>query len=216
LLQLSSTPLDISVPIQVSLQEVHHTSLCNSKPTNTSEGIQNEHKAAVAPSKVTEPTGGLLETASQCEVSENSPTCLLKTVVAPIIADGIRTQANILFDEGAQCSFISLTLSNELHITPTSMTNIEVASFGTTALTQQKLGTAMVEIETVSGELISLSVLIVSSISAPIQNTVSTAVRSLPHLRDLRLVQPVTSEGNFTISLLIGTDYYWSFIQDHL
>jgi len=111
------------------------------------------------------------------------------------------------------CDFF---LCNELHITPTSMTDMAVASFGTTALTQQKLGVAMVEIEAVSGELIPLSVLIVTSISAPIQNTVSTVVCSLPHLCDLRLAQPATSEGNFTMSLLIGTDYYWSFIQDHI
>ena len=194
----------------------HHTSLCNSKPTDTSEGVQNEQNAAVTTPKETVPTSGFLTTTSQCEVSENSPTCLLKTAVAPIIANGFRTQANILFDEGAQRSFISLTLSNELHLTPMSMTDISVASFGTTALTQQKLGTAIVEIETDSGELIPLSVLVVPSISAPIQNTVSTAVRSMPHLRGLKLAQPVTSEGTFTISLLIGTDYYWTFIQDHI
>ena len=74
----------------------------------------------------------------------------------------------------------------------------------------------MVEVETESGELIPLSVLIVPSISAPIQNSISTSVRSMRHLRGLKLAQPVTSEGNFTISLLIGTDYYWSFVQDHI
>ena len=64
----------------------------------------------------------------------------------------------------------------------------------------------MVEVETESGELIPLSVLIVPSISAPSQNSISTSVRSMRHLRGLKLTQPVTSEGNFTISLLIGTD----------
>jgi len=53
-------------------------------------------------------------------------------------------------------------------------TDVAVASFGTTALAQQKLGTAMVEIETDSGELIPLSVLIAPSISAPMQNKIST------------------------------------------
>jgi len=41
-----------------------------------------------------------------------------KTAVAPIIAGGIKTQANILFDEGAQHLFICLAISNELQITP--------------------------------------------------------------------------------------------------
>ena len=33
----------------------------------------------------------------------------------------------------------------------------------------------------------------------------------MPHLQGLKLAHPVTSNKNFTISLLIGTDYYWKF-----
>ena len=93
---------------------------------------------------------------------------------------------HILFDEGAQHSFISLAMANELQITPVSTTDVAVTSFSTTALTQQKLGTTMMEVETESGELIPLSVLIVPSISAPIQNSISTSVRCMPHLRGLK------------------------------
>ena len=74
----------------------------------------------------------------------------------------------------------------------------------------------MVEIETESGKLIPISVLIVPSIAAPIQNLVSTSVYTLPHLQALKLAHSVTSRRNFTISLLIGTDYYWSFIEYHI
>ena len=38
----------------------------------------------------------------------------------------------------------------------------------------------------------------------------------MPHLRDLKLAHPITSDKNFTISLLIGTDHYWSFVEDHI
>ena len=74
----------------------------------------------------------------------------------------------------------------------------------------------MMDIETESGELIPISVLIVPLIAAPIQNLVSTSVYSMPHLQDLKLAHPVTSGRNFTILLLIGTDYYWSFVKDHI
>ena len=67
-----------------------------------------------------------------------------------------------------------------------------------------------------SGELIPISVLIVLSIAAPIQNLVSTSVYTMPHLRDLKLAYPITSDKNFTISLLIGTDHYWNFVEDHI
>ena len=59
------------------------------------------------------------------------------------------------------------------------------------------------EIETVTGELIPISTLIVPTIAAPIQNAVPVSV-----------AHPVTSNNTFTISLLIGTDYYWKFVQD--
>ena len=38
----------------------------------------------------------------------------------------------------------------------------------------------------------------------------------MPYLQGLNLAHPVTSDHKFEISLLIGTDYYWSFIQDHI
>ena len=68
--------------------------------------------------------------------------------MAPVIANGIKTHANILFDEGAQRSFISAELANELHISPTSHTDIAMASFETTSMTHHKLGVAIIEIET--------------------------------------------------------------------
>ena len=38
----------------------------------------------------------------------------------------------------------------------------------------------------------------------------------MPHLQNLKLAHPVTSSKNFRISLLIGTDYYRSFVEDHI
>ena len=36
----------------------------------------------------------------------------------------------------------------------------------------------------------------------------------MPHLSGLNLVHPITSDKKFTISILIGTDHYWKFVQD--
>ena len=37
-----------------------------------------------------------------CKASQITTTCLLKTAIAPVVSGKIKTQANILFDEGAQ------------------------------------------------------------------------------------------------------------------
>ena len=187
----------------------HHTSLCNSEPTKSEEPKTEKQTDSTTPTT----TAGLLTPASSCKAPKNT-ACLLKTAVAPVIADGVKTHANILFDEGAQRSFISAELANKLHISPVSQADIAMASFGTTSMTHQKLGVATVEIETLAGELIPMSVLIVPSIAAPIQNSISASVYDMPHIQHLKLAQPVTSEQNFTISILIGADYYWNFVQD--
>ena len=95
-------------------------------------------------------------------------------------------------------------------------TDIALASFGSPSMTHQKLGVATIEKETLSSESISMSVLIVPSIAAPIQNSISTSVYNMPHIRHLKLAHPLTSERNFVTSLLIGTNYYWNFVQDDI
>ena len=46
--------------------------------------------------------------------------------------------------------------------------------------------------------------------------TVSHIYRSIPYLQKLPLAHPVTGDENFEISVLIGADYYWKFVQDHI
>ena len=41
-------------------------------------------------------------------------------------------------------------------------------------------------------------------------------LESLPHLKGLQLANPVTDSDEFLVSILIGVDYYWSFVQDHI
>ena len=96
-----------------------------------------------------------------------------------------------VFDEGVQRSFLSEDMASELQITPTSTVDIAMASFGSTSTCNQKLGVATVEVQTESGESIPVSVLIVPSIAAPIQNLVPSSVYTMPHLRNLKLAHPV-------------------------
>ena len=75
---------------------------------------------------------------------------------------------------------------------------------------------ATVQIETLNGELIPISALIVPTISTPIHNSYHLPLNTLPHLKGLKLANPNCETQEFTISILIGTDYYWSFVQDRI
>ena len=75
---------------------------------------------------------------------------------------------------------------------------------------------ANVQIETLNGELIPISALIVPTISTPIHNSYHLPLNTLPHLKGLKLANPNCDTQEFTISILIDTDYYWSFVQDRI
>ena len=89
--------------------------------------------------------------------------CLLKTAVAPVVNGRVRRNANILFDEGAQCLFISVQLATELHVKPTTTTQVALSSFGAESQSFHTLGVTTIQVETLVGELIPISVLICSN-----------------------------------------------------
>jgi len=150
----------------------HHATLSNSgthtQPSNRDK--TTDEKPPV--SKPSTEVAGLLTPVSPSTVSHSVTTYLLKTAVAPIIAGNNKTNANFLFDEGAQRLFISTEMVEELGILSTSTTDISLASFGSASRLHQKLGVTTVNIETLTGKLISMSVLVVPTIAAPIQNAV--------------------------------------------
>ena len=86
----------------------HHTSLCNtnsSNPLPPTQSTEVESKQATTTTVTTTPASTDLQTSVLFNPS--NPICLLKTAVARVSTDKMYATAKILFDEGAQCSFIS-------------------------------------------------------------------------------------------------------------
>lgn len=70
----------------------HHTSICNNQPDGEGEKKNSE--------------GATNATILTTTVSHDN-VCLLKTAIATVVNKGIQTEANFLFDEGLQRSFLS-------------------------------------------------------------------------------------------------------------
>ena len=201
-------------------QRKHHTSLCGDDPpdppkNSSSNEAPKTKTTANTSARDPTPAGTHIVPVSNHD-SQTLTTCLLKTAVAPVVAGNIKTTANILFDEGAQHSFITTELAEELHINPTTTEQVALSSFGAKARSCQQLGIATIQVETNTGDLIPIAVLIVPSIAVPIQNSFWVSLDNVPHLQGLKLAHPITTDHNFQVSLLIGTDHYWSFVQDHI
>ena len=104
--------------------------------------------------------------------------------------------ADIVFDEGVQCSLMSVKLATELQVRPITTTQVALSSLE-------------------QNHIIPISVLIVPTIATPLCNSCHLHLDSLPHLRGLKLANP-THGSEFTISILIGTNHYWSYVEDQI
>ena len=139
---------------------------------------------------------------------------LLKTAIATVNADHVYCEANILIDEGAQRSFITQTLANQLDPPITETKSISLSAFGAQPSASKYLPVATIKVVTTHGEKIPLRVLLVEKIATPLQNHLCQQIQDMPHLRGLKHAHPITSDENFAISLLIGADHYWDIVKD--
>ena len=123
---------------------------------------------------------------------------------------------NILLGKGAQRSFISQDLTDRLHLKATYTEQISLSSFRNPVSTARLFQVATISIHTLGQSLIPISVLVIPKLAVPLQNSVQMEVNKIPYLKDLQLAHPVTEDDNFEVTVLVGTDYYWTFVQDQI
>ena len=142
--------------------------------------------------------------------------CLLKTAIVDVSANSTTVDGNILFNEGAQRSFITQQLADTLQLQPIRHELIIVSSFGEHISMPTRFAVTTISIHTLNGSQIPISVLIVPKLAAPVRNSIRTHLNQFSYLQGLTQAHPVTSDENFSILVLIVADYYWQFIQDHV
>ena len=98
----------------------HHTSICtnSSPPPATSETT-----TTITGATNNTTTNSTSDTTSLTILTSDSPpsshqSYLLKTAVATVMSVDREAEANILFDEGSQCSFLTQDLADALSLTP--------------------------------------------------------------------------------------------------
>jgi len=188
----------------------HHSSLCQSFASDSEQTQANSHSTSTTP---TNETSGLATMASTPLSAFHASVCFPKTAIAEVSSYTTVAEGHILFDEGAQRSFITQQLADELNLQPHSHQSISVSSFGAQVSPSGTLAVAIMFIHALDGTHIQISVLIVLKLAALI--SARTHLHTIPYLKSLSLAHPVTGYENFDISVLIGADYYWQFIEDH-
>ena len=161
----------------------HHTSLCKLIHDDPKQGDKRDTEVKGTSVQTNTPTQTSM-TMAPVSHGSHSNTCppttstisLLKTVVAPISAEGLRIRGIILFDDGSQHSFITEEVATRLNLKPSSSEHIAVAPFWAEDTSAQHLSVACVYVKTESGERIPISVLIVPFIATPLKNSVRASI----------------------------------------
>ncbi len=194
----------------------HHTSICNKENQTSPSKEQTTPNEDIQ--KKQETTHATLTPITQMSYMGPSShqTSLLKTAVATVKSNSSATETNILFDEGAQRTFMSQSLASKLGLQPSTKETVNLAAFGAVTPTKRNLDVATIYIETESSGNIPIQALIVPEIATPLQNLLRTATQTYPYLQGLKLAHPVTDNEDFEISLLIGADHYWDIVEDHI
>ena len=186
----------------------HHTSICmNEQQTETQVKTKTDDRnfgKSDANASVTTMHSG---------TSSVRREVLLKTAITPVSAiQRAFIDGHVLFDEGAQRSFITEELAGKLNIVSTGEEKIAISGFGQNETSMRNLQTAKLYVQGETREMIPIVVLIIPNIANPVRTQRNVATR-LTYLKGLKLAHPVTSNEDFEISLLIGADFYWDFIE---
>ncbi|XP_071153540.1 uncharacterized protein [Mytilus edulis] len=206
-----------------------HHSLSAGKSTKTCNKCHKRHHTSICKDNVeinedNKPTGDVNVGTIQHNAEEpytvlhsQSPdNVLLKTAINPVSAEHEILDAKILFDEGAQRSFITEELAEKLKLKPTGTESVNLSGFGDNANSTKirHLRTGLVYLITTDGKL-PIRVLVVPEIAAPMRTYVRQAAK-LTYLSGIKLGHPVTADENFEMSILIGADYFWSIVQNDI
>ena len=140
---------------------------------------------------------------------------LLKTAIAGVISGIFTADAIILFDEGAQRSFVTRDLADKPQLQTSGTEEVQFAAFGSSSKKVSHIDTATVYLLTDSREKKAIDLLIVPTIAVPLGNH-QRDVTSLPYLCGLKLAHPLAGEDIFSISLLIGADKYWDIVGNRV
>ena len=217
-------------------QKKHHSSLCRDEsasdnpqgsepPPKSSPPLtqQSGPQPATTPSLTSKPTptsesptmppASTTNSASMTYVS-SATTVLLKTAQAHVTSNAnVSIQANILFDEGAQKSFVTQDVVKHLQLRPIRTETLTITTFAAKELSTSTFDVVRLFVTAINGDHLPIEALVVPQVTAPLKFN-ATRVQAMPHLAGLKLAHPQPATQPFHVHLLIGCDAYWTFIQD--
>ncbi|XP_045022890.1 uncharacterized protein LOC123466813 [Daphnia magna] len=188
----------------------HHTSIHSNKAASGSH-----------PKPTSSHTGCLQTKTSPKTVNHTStevfPFVFLKTAIANVSSHHASHSANLLIDDGSQLTYINAQLANILHLHPIRRALLCLSGFkGFSASSPEPSYYDVVNLwlNGLNGNRVQIQAVVLPTIVEPLEDPYRTALLSLPHLKNIVLAHPPTSNVNFSVDILIGADSYWTIVDD--
>jgi len=148
----------------------HHSSLCETI-TDKDRDKQTKQDSAPLPDKkpsdiTASVTVSIPPKSPEANILPNNVACLLKTAIAEVRSGINYCKAHILFDEGAQRSFMTQQLADTLKVESCTHHRIHISAFGGEAIPRELQSTSIAILTYDGGEVL-ISVMIVPKIAAP-------------------------------------------------
>ena len=188
----------------------HHVSLCQraqgQKNVSTSDrGTDSERN----PSERQLPS-------TQMYVGTKTPV-LLQTATAPTYGKSTTIQARIILDSGSQRSYVTNRLRDRLALETVRTDMISIKTFGSSVEKRQECDLVNLRVGTRNGGSVKITALAVPLICEPIcSQPVNLARENFQHLSGLDLADSSHLGDTLEVDLLIGSDYYWSFVTSRV
>ena len=168
-------------------------------PSNT----ENNQIKPVTTAIIKEKSRVLLQTASAAICRPDKPEVSVKV--------------RILFDSGSQKSYVSQRLKEALSLKPVHSGTLVIKTFGSADEMVQTCDNIQFCVQGVNGLNLYLTANTVPVICAPLQNQCIELSRdNIPHLQGLELADNSFGHSELEIDLLVGDNFYWTFITGRI
>ncbi|KAL9976468.1 hypothetical protein ACROYT_G013775 [Oculina patagonica] len=123
----------------------------------------------------------------------------------------------ILLDSCSQKSYINTRLRSKLGLSPIATETVLIKTFGNSEASLKKCDVVQFALECQDNLTVFVNAYEVDLICGPIANqTIEVAQQCYPHLQGLPLADYSQGDEELEVDILIGADYYWSVVQNHV
>ena len=193
------------------------TSICPSQSTHHADIATPVRKETPAVIGSTFPTPPPQHACLHAHIApHNKGTVYLKTAITTVCDEcsAYSTTGHLLFNDGSQRSFIIEDWVKALHIQPIRQESINISGFGGAENAIKNVDIVRLAIDC-NDEKIKFELLVTPNITKPI-SLQNSELQGINALCNLRLANPITDNAFFDVSMLIGGDYYYRFVENEI